>query len=327
MLIAGAVLFALHLPQTAAASNVPSGLTWIVPVPGEPSGPFTIPGGSSPPNGKTGSTGAKGATGASGGTGGPTGPTGTTGSQSSIGTSNSGASIAVPKGLSPVTAYTHLAQDFEFGGATLPSAWSSGNSNYGFQATQFQPSQVVLTGFSVALTASPVTGSAARPYISGWLSTQGNYTLTHGMIDFRVWVPAGSGLWPAMWLCNGSGAEIDVAELLMNNPSVVYGSLHTQAWSETQSVTLPTNLSGGYHDYEVVWQPGTVTWAVDGVAYAQYTKAKATAMREAWPFDTASGVYLIADLAVGAADEWPGAPDAATLFPSAMQLQSVRVWQ
>jgi len=218
----------------------------------------------------------------------------------------------VPKSLSPVTAYTHLVEDFEFGGATLPSAWSSGESNYGFQATEFQPSQVVLTGLSVALTASPVTGSATMPYVSGWLSTQGHYTLTHG---------------PAMWLCNGTNAEIDVAELLMNNPSVVYGSLHSTAWGETQSVTLPTDLSGGYHDYEVVWQPGMVTWAVDGVAYAQYTKANATAAHQTWPFDTAKGVYLIADLAVGAADEWPGAPNAATPFPSAMQLQYVRVWQ
>jgi beta-glucanase (GH16 family) len=172
-----------------------------------------------------------------------------------------------------------------------------------------------------------MTASGSLPYMSGWISTQGRYTLTHGMIDFRAWVPAGQGLWPALWLCNGSTAEIDVAELLMNNPSVVYGSLHTPAWSETQAVTLPTNLSGGYHDYEVVWQPGIVTWAVDGVAYAQYTRSKAAAMHQSWPFDTAKGVYLIADLAVGAADEWPGAPDAATPFPSAMHLQSVRVWQ
>jgi beta-glucanase (GH16 family) len=300
LLIAGVVLLALRLPQTAAASNVPSRLTR--PGPSKPSRPVTSPG----PTGSSGSTA-------------PTGSGGSTGTTS--------ASIAVPTGLTPPTTYTHLVENFEFGGATLPSGWSSGDSNYGFQATLFQPSQVVLSAFSVALTASPVTGSAAQPYISGWISTQSHYTLTHGMIDFRVWVPAGTGLWPAMWLCNGTNAEIDVAELLMNNPSVVYGSLHSTAWGETQSVTLPTNLSGGYHDYEVVWQPGMVTWAVDGVAYAQYTKANATAAHQTWPFDTASGVYLIADLAVGAADEWPGAPNAATPFPAAMQLQYVRVWQ
>jgi beta-glucanase (GH16 family) len=70
-----------------------------------------------------------------------------------------------------------------------------------------------------------------------------------------------------------------------------------------------------------------VTWAVDGVAYAQYTKAQALAAHEPWPFDSASGVYLIANLAVAASDEWGGPPTVSTLFPATMQIQSVKVWQ
>ena len=35
----------------------------------------------------------------------------------------------------------------------------------------------------------------------------------------------------------------------------------------------------------------------------------------------------IADLAVGSASEWGGAPDASTVFPASVLLQSVKVWQ
>ena len=77
----------------------------------------------------------------------------------------------------------------------------------------------------------------------------------------------------------------------------------------------------------MIWQPGMVTWAVDGIAYAQYTEQEAVAAGHTWPFDGGNGVYLIADLAVGGASDWGGPPNSATTFPAAMQIQSVKVWQ
>jgi hypothetical protein len=69
-----------------------------------------------------------------------------------------------------------------------------------------------------------------------------------------------------------------------------------------------------------------LTWAIDGHAYAQYTEAQATAAGHTWPFDTDS-MYLIATLTVAGASEWGGPPNASTIFPSTLQLQSVKVWQ
>jgi hypothetical protein len=62
------------------------------------------------------------------------------------------------------------------------------------------------------------------------------------------------------------------------------------------------------------------------VAYAQYTKAQATAAGQPWPFNN-TPEYLIANLAVASASEWGGAPNASTAFPATMQVQSVKVWQ
>ena len=168
-------------------------------------------------------------------------------------------------------------------------------------------------------TANPATGGA-YPYQSGWITTAGKFTLTHGMIDFKARMPTGQGLWSGLWTVNAHGStpqgEIDVQEMLLGDTHTVNGSLHgwspAPLWGETQFVTTAA---------------GMLTWALDGVAYAQYTVQQAQASGRPWPFDTATGVYLIANLAVGGADEWGGAPTAQTTFAATMQVQSVKVWQ
>jgi beta-glucanase (GH16 family) len=274
--------------------------------------------------------------------GGPTGPTGVKGSSTPVapatqpppaGTTNSG--IYAGPQFAPTANYTALAEDWEFNGSTLPSAWQPGVSNYGYAATQYQPSQVTMTGSSVALTAINQTSPQGLPYTSGWISTAGTYSLRFGMVDFRAEMPAGQGLWSGLWMVNPQGTspntEIDVQEMLLGDTHTIYGSLHnwgpTPYWAETQQTTAADDLSAGYHDFQVIWQPGMLTWAVDGVAYAQYTEAQATAAGLGWPFDGTNGVYLIANLAVGASSDWGGAPNASTVFPAAMQIQSIKVWQ
>jgi hypothetical protein len=299
------------------------------------------PAASTPPAGPTGPTGASGPAGS-------TSSTGSTGSSGSSGSSGSTVApplaptfapdgaplLALPAGFDPVANYTNSVEDYEFDGAALPSSWSPGNSAYGFEATEFEPSQVTMTGSSVALTATAHTSPHGLPYESGWISTEGAFTLSRGLIDFRAKVPTGQGLWSGLWMVNPAGsspqAEIDVQEMLLNDTGTVNASLHnwgpTPYWAETQYVRTGVDLSAEFHDYQVEWQPGMLTWAIDGVAYAQYTEAEATAAGDAWPFD-GTNMYLIADLAVGSADEWSGAPNASTQFPASMQIQSVKVWQ
>jgi beta-glucanase (GH16 family) len=90
---------------------------------------------------------------------------------------------------------------------------------------------------------------------------------------------------------------------------------------------MTADASQGFHDYQVISQPGMITWAVDGVAYAQYTKAQAVAAGQPWPFDDGTGFFLIADLAVARASEWGGAPNSSTAFPATMEIRSVKVWE
>jgi len=243
--------------------------------------------------------------------------------------------FVLPAGFAPVADYTDLVKDYEFSGSGLPADWSTGSGSYGFSATSFQPSQVSLTSSSVSLTAIN-RGGGGDPYESGWISTAGSYTLRYGMIDFRAKMPAGQGLWSGLWMdspTSNPGEEIDVQEMLLGNTNIVNGSLHDwapgwqQLWHETQYTIMAADASQGFLDYQVIWQPGMLTWAVDGVAYAQYTSADAAAAGYPWPFDSSGGVYLVADLAVGGPNDWGGPPNASTAFPASMQIQSVKVWQ
>lgn len=244
------------------------------------------------------------------------------------------AGVTLPAGFAPLASYTNPARSYQFTGSSLPADWSAGTSSYGFAATQFQPSQVTMTGSSAALTAIKQASPQGDPYESGWISTAGKYTFQYGMVDFRAQMPAGQGLWSGLWLDQANGSnpwgELDVQEMLLSNTTQVYGSAHGWApgptWYETQYTNLSTDASQGFHDYQLIWQPGLLTWAVDGHAYAQYSKAQALAAGRAWPFDSVSE-YLIADLAVAGPSEWGGAPTAATTFPAAMTVQSVQVWQ
>jgi beta-glucanase (GH16 family) len=235
--------------------------------------------------------------------------------------------IHVPRAFAAIAHYTRAVRAYRFDGDRLPADWSEGTWNYGFAATQFQPSQVQTSTASAALEATAGVASQGLPYKSGLISTAGAYTLTHGTIDFRVWMPGGQGLWGGLWMDNSAGVEIDDAEVLLGHPHTVYGSLHTHTWSEIQPGQLRANLTRGYHNFQVVWQPGLITWAVDGVAYAQYSRAQADAAGQQWPFDNSGGVYLIADLAVAGPSEWGGPPTKATRLPARMRIRSVTVWQ
>ena len=186
--------------------------------------------------------------------------------------------ITTPSGFAPIKSYSNLVKDYQFDGSSLPADWSAGTGNHGFSATDFQPSQVTMTGSSVALSANNQP-DGNDPNQGGWISTEGNFSMTYGMIDYRAKMPAGQGLWSALWLDQPDGSspwgEIDVAEMLLGDTHTVYGSLHNWApgpdWGELQTLAMGDDASQEWEDYQVVWQPGYISWAVDGVAYAQYS--------------------------------------------------------
>ncbi len=71
-------------------------------------------------------------------------------------------------------------------------------------------------------------------YTSARLQTLGNKEFTYGRIDIRAKLPKTKGLWPAIWMLGSdisstpwpACGELDIMELLGNEPNKVYGTMH-----------------------------------------------------------------------------------------------------
>jgi len=166
-------------------------------------------------------------------------------------------------------------------------------------------------------------------YTSGMISSGGRsgetapgFTYTYGYGEARVKIPKGTGLWPAFWILPADHSwppEIDAMEILGDTPNVAHMTYHYldgAGGSPSPGATWAgPDFSSGWHTFGVDWQPDAITWYIDGVERWRFTDAAAI---------TNKASYLLLNLAVGG--DWPGAPDASTVFPADFLVDYVRVW-
>lgn len=171
-------------------------------------------------------------------------------------------------------------------------------------------------------------------YTSGKLTTAATFTQGYGRFEARIKVPRGQGMWPAFWMLGNdigsvgwpTSGEIDVMENVGHELSTVHGTLHGPGYSGGSGLTGSYTLPGGqafadaFHTFTVDWEPGAVTWYVDGVQFSRKTPADTRGNR--WVFD--HPFFLILNLAVGG--NWPGPPNSSTVFPQQLLIDWVRVY-
>ena len=154
-------------------------------------------------------------------------------------------------------------------------------------------------------------------YTSGLITTRESFQQTYGYFEMKAELPQGQGLWPAFWLWPADGSyapELDVMEMLGNDPSTIYTTVHSNGPSGHQFASNVADTSAGFHTYGADWEPDQVTWYFDGEQIAQTPT----------PADMHSPMFLLANLAVGGT--WPGSPDATTGFPANMQIDYIRAY-
>lgn len=179
-------------------------------------------------------------------------------------------------------------------------------------------------------------------YSSGKITTKDKFSFKYGRIDFRAKLPAGNGLWPALWLLPNddtygtwaASGEIDVMEARGRLPGASSGAIHYGGtWPANTNISGDYAFLNGeridtdYHLYSLVWEEDMLKWYVDGDLFFYATS-------DQW-YTTASGAkgapfdqefYIIMNLAVGG---WfdggvvPGAGD----IPATMQVDYVRVYK
>lgn len=156
-------------------------------------------------------------------------------------------------------------------------------------------------------------------YTSGLVETRGIFSNRYGRYEIRARLPKGQGIWPAHWMLPASRAwppEIDIMELLGNDPYTVYGTVHwgtksTHNWAGGQYIG--PDFSEGFHTFALEWEGNALRWYVDDSLFYQTNDHVPQE-----PF------YIILNTAVGG--QWPGNPDETTVFPQYHDIDYVRVY-
>lgn len=173
-----------------------------------------------------------------------------------------------------------------------------------------------------------------KNYTSAKIKTAGKKTFKFGRIDIRAKLPKGKGIWPALWLLPQSNkygnwptsGEIDMMEVVGHEPNKVHGTLHFGPGPGSTQISKSTALNSGtffdeFHVFSLEWQQDVIKWYVDGVLYS--TAEKSQFGSNIYPFN--EDFYFIVNLAVGG--NWPGSPDASTVFPQWLILDYIRLYQ
>jgi hypothetical protein len=171
-------------------------------------------------------------------------------------------------------------------------------------------------------------------YTSARMITKGKKEFKWGRVDIRAKLPKGKGIWPALWMLGSNIStvnwpacgEIDILELLGQEPSKIYASLH---WGPNTSghrydtksyVATGSSFDQQFHLYSMIWDASGIKILVDDQEFQSLSKA---AFNDVYPFD--NPFFFIFNIAVGG--NWPGSPDATTVFPQRMAIDYIRVYQ
>ena len=225
-----------------------------------------------------------------------------------------GLSWLVPYGVS---GSWNLILNSVFSGTSLPAPWTTGWFGSGVtnpvtsQEVQcYDPSQVTVSGgmLNLAAIADPETcGGVTRPFRSGIITTDGNFSFTYGYMEAMIWLPAtssgGIADWPAWW-ADGQNwpttGEIDTLEGLGGG-----ACWHFHWVGGGPGGCASSSYAGGWHVFGADWEPGSVTYYYDGVEVGQITQGI-----------TSAPMYLILNLALNSGDS-----------PATMHVAYARVWQ
>ncbi|MBV8229660.1 MAG: glycoside hydrolase family 16 protein [Planctomycetaceae bacterium] len=207
-----------------------------------------------------------------------------------------------------------MAWDDEFNGTSVDtSKWnevgpwgkpvsSTGNFSY-------SPSNVSESNGVATITAKQSGGN----WTGGILSTDTSKTFQYGFFEIRAQIPSGAGFWPAIWLYGNSGApELDIMESIGDAST----ACQTYHFPGGQHGSQANNLSPGYHLFQVLWEPGKITFYVDNVETGSWT--------DNVPSDP---MFLMLNFDVGGPGDWSGAPDGSTPSPATFNINYVRVYQ
>lgn len=176
-----------------------------------------------------------------------------------------------------------------------------------------------------------------RPYSSARIHSKRRGDWKYGRFEVRAKLPAGQGIWPAIWMLPSDdqyggwarSGEIDIMEFKGQEPNTIWGTLHYgKKWPDNVHTgdtlkTSDTDYTADYHVYATEWEEGEIRWYLDGKLWQTQTKWNTPDAAFPAPFD--QKFHMILNLAVGGGFVGPTSPE--TKFPATMLVDYVRIYQ
>lgn len=228
-----------------------------------------------------------------------------------------------------------------------PNSWGWGNNELEYYTDSEK--NVFLENGTVNLktfyepTTFPQDPNRVAPYSSGKITTKDKFAFKYGRIDFSAKLPAGTGLWPALWMLPNvdvyggwaSSGEIDVMEARGRLTGSTSGAIHYGGgWPNNVYVGADYSFGNGvtydtdYHVYSAVWEPDNIKLYVDGTCFFKATSEQWYSLNAPnnpkAPFD--QEFYIIMNLAVGGFFDGLLEPDLSDI-PATLSVDYVRVYQ
>ncbi|MBN2102826.1 glycoside hydrolase family 16 protein [bacterium] len=218
------------------------------------------------------------------------------------------------------------------------NAWGGGNNELQYYTDRFANAFIDKGFLVIRAKKEHYTGpEGTREYTSARLHTKNKGDWTYGRFEIRARLPFGQGIWPAVWLMPtdnkyggwAASGEIDIMELLGQEPGKVYGTLHyggeyPQNVHTGDDFFLPQgSFYENFHVFSLEWDTTAISWFVDDSLYQTQSQWYSENGEYPAPFD--QQFHLIINVAVGG--NWPGNPDETTPFPQDMVVDYVRIFQ
>jgi beta-glucanase (GH16 family) len=213
--------------------------------------------------------------------------------------------------------------DDEFNGSTLNSRyWTPGWFGTGItppvnssQLAAYNSGNVSVRNGTLNLTLrkSPVTADGVRyPYTGALVDTDGKFSFTYGLVEWRAYIPAAPkgkvADWPALWADGQTwpqDGELDVLEGLGGETATYFHSANNGGGGGSIK-----GSHAGWHNFGADWQPGKVTYYYDGKNVRTISNGI-----------TGAPMYLIMADTIASSSVFSAA------YPVTMKISWVRVWK
>jgi beta-glucanase (GH16 family) len=230
------------------------------------------------------------------------------------------------------------ADEFEQDGSPDPTKWSFNIGDHGWGNNELQYYTEDLKNARVEngklIIEAHADSNKAKGYTSARLVTKGKAAWTYGYFEINAKLPEGVGTWPAIWMLSETNpygrwpksGEIDIMEHVGFDPSVIHGTVHTEAFNhsigtDVGEVKSISDFNTEFHTYAIDWKSDKIDFFIDNALYFTFENSEKTTAE--WPFD--HPFHLILNIAVGG--NWGGQKGVDTsIWPQRMEIDYVRVY-